>query len=583
MIQYKLTLVLLLLMGSISSPYCALGEDEGTKVGGVIRKNTIWTKENSPYILQDDITIRPGITLKIQEGVTVEFSLWSMIVNGQLQVTGTNEERIDFHYTSMPLTSYRDARIVFTDKSKPYKNDGRGNRLEYLDIFCGENTVNNGLIDGGTITIDHLTVYDSHPYSKHYTVCTNGSVTNSLFIRSARPLRMCNGDIVNNHFINSTSTVITLGDGRIKNNLIVGGRKGIVIQNGLVLNNTIKGIEDQGINMQNHPISLASLNTSDKTRPILSKNLILNCAGNAVYISGNTRPTIINNVFLENVNGIYFNEHEIYNDNKPKIYNNLFYNNENNVYFDRLDPRIEIKIQNNWWGTTDTKLIEDKIYYENDDPRLLAALYRPIKTELPYFLPKIPFELTLTHSTQENNEILVTGTVYPPLEKYELTLRYIHPDGQRVERIVSIDHEGVFNDVFTPNAVGSWEVTVENEFLGSKTLFTQEMPNLDGTVIEENIPETIIVEENNPVADETSSGQIEIVVNLFSEEPTTGEETVNETTIKIDDADKTVQVEKDVTNQDPLFFGFIPSIVSLVMLVAVYIGVNGIKSRPSSF
>jgi len=79
MSKLKIILVMLLLIHILTSPYSSsitAATTDGTTVGGVIRSDTIWTKENSPYLLDDDITIRPDITLRIQEGVIVDFSLW---------------------------------------------------------------------------------------------------------------------------------------------------------------------------------------------------------------------------------------------------------------------------------------------------------------------------------------------------------------------------------------------------------------------------------------------------------------------------------------------------------------------------
>ena len=587
MSQLKLALVLLLLIHIAPNPYSPMvtGAADGATVGGAIRQNTVWTKEKSPYILEDDITIRPGITLRIQEGVVVDFSLWSMIVNGKLRATGNNEEHVQFHFTTMPLTSYDDARIVFTEKIEPYQNLVDGSRLEYVDIYCSENTVNHGLIEGGTLKIDHVTIYDSEPHSKYYTVKTNGSVTNSLFVRVTRAVKLGEGDIVENIFINSSSSVITITDGLVRNNLINGGRKGIVVKNALVLNNTLTNLVFQGISIVNNPTSYASLNTSDKPRPQISNNLIINCGGDAIYISGNIRPTMTFNVLYENNNGIYFNENEFYNDERPRIYYNIFYNNENNVIFDREDPRIEIKLQNNWWGTNDTLLIEDKIYYENDDARLTAALYQPIRSEPPSFLPKIPYELKLSRSAEEvevNDVIPVSGRVYPPLEGSRLTLRCIGPEGQIIDRVLITDVYGIFMDELTPDSVGTWSISVESEenlLLESQSVFTQVLvTNTESAIEAVPSPETII--ENEAPLEDTVSTDVVIEtdddVTPIPSEPSEGE--VTEIQYETD-ALPVSQTEKPASPREPFIYGFIPSIVTLVMLIALYVGVNGFKLR----
>ena len=54
----------------------------GTIIINNITKNTIWTKENSPYLIKNIIYIKNGSTLQIEPGVHVKFSNGSMILCG---------------------------------------------------------------------------------------------------------------------------------------------------------------------------------------------------------------------------------------------------------------------------------------------------------------------------------------------------------------------------------------------------------------------------------------------------------------------------------------------------------------------
>ena len=590
--KLKIMLVMLLLIHLLSNSYSSLmvinATSDGTIVGGIIRSDTTWKKENSPYTLEDDITVRPGVTLRIQEGVVVDFSLWSMIINGELRVTGEHGEKIQFHFTVKPLTSYEDARIVFTEKSTPWKEGSiQGSRLEYVDIYCVENTVNHGLIHGGTLKLDHVTVYNSVPLSKYYTLKINGSVTNSHFVRVARAVHMGEGEIVDNTFVNSTSTVIYINNGLVRNNVIDGGRRGISVKNALLRNNTIKNISSRGINIVNDPISLASLNNMEIPRPIITNNLLMDCGEDAVFISGFIRPTIRLNVFYENKKGIYFNEHPIYNDTDPRINNNLFYNNDYNIYFDREDPRIEITLQNNWWGTNDTELIEDKIYYERDDPRITAALYQPFLTDPPFFEPKISYDLTIfqpSHEVELNNVVPVSGIVYPPLDRFEFQLRYSGPDDQVIERILSTDSEGIFMDEFNPSSIGLWNITIESEennLLESYSVQTRVLNITESALVNTSGTETSL--ERGDVSPEdmmshgtfNQTGQDETDISEVTEDEVTDIEYVYETG---DEDSLPVYPTKDIVSErDPLIIGFIPSILVFVLLIALYIGVNGVK------
>ena len=45
-----------------------------TSVDGTITQDTIWTSNQSPYIVTGDMTVNPFVTLTIQPGVEVRFA-----------------------------------------------------------------------------------------------------------------------------------------------------------------------------------------------------------------------------------------------------------------------------------------------------------------------------------------------------------------------------------------------------------------------------------------------------------------------------------------------------------------------------
>ena len=583
--QRKITQLMLLVILVISSGICSLPlsfSSEGTIVGGEIRRDTVWTKENSPYILEDDLTIRSGVSLRIQEGVVVDFALWSLIVNGEFKALGNPGEEITFYFPTLPLTGYKYARIVFTEESRPWREDStRGCMFEYVKMYCSADTNRYGLIKGGTVKLDHVAIYDSEPYSKHYTVDIDGSITNCLFVRDIRPINMGEGTIIDNQFINSSHIVITINDGLVRDNLIDGGKRGISIKNGLVKNNTIRNLSSRGINMVNAPTS----ENSSELRPIINQNLISYCGEHAVFISGDIRPIITQNVLLENENGIYFYEDAFYEGVRPQISNNVFYNNENNIYFDREDPRIEIKLQNNWWGTDDPEVIEDKIYYESDDPRITAALYEPILSEIPLFLPKIPYEISISNPGIEvgyDEVIPLIGTVDPPLKQFELNIRYDGPDTLGYDKTLWTDSSGVFIDEFSPNMEGLWNISITFEESESYTYELSQqvlVDNTDNTISSEQElpnsddgPEDNASTDNDPVievdTDDGSNSESDSV-----DESTTGNESSIDNSETEDNEVQTISyTENETQTRDPIILGFIPSILIIILMIAAYLG-----------
>ncbi len=62
-----------------------------------ITQDTVWTKENNPYIIDiGGLIILPNATLTIEPGVIIQFSGFNLFVNGNLIVNGTEEEPVVF-------------------------------------------------------------------------------------------------------------------------------------------------------------------------------------------------------------------------------------------------------------------------------------------------------------------------------------------------------------------------------------------------------------------------------------------------------------------------------------------------------
>src|SRR5437016_1481709 len=68
-----------------------------THVGGAISTNTLWTKVNSPYLMDSDVTVSPGITLTIEPGVTIQPNYTNLIINNATLIAqGTASDSIIF-------------------------------------------------------------------------------------------------------------------------------------------------------------------------------------------------------------------------------------------------------------------------------------------------------------------------------------------------------------------------------------------------------------------------------------------------------------------------------------------------------
>lgn len=68
-----------------------------TTVGGTINADTVWTPENSPYLVTSDITVDAGKKLTVMPGTRVHFSPGTgMTVNGTLDARGPTPDSIHF-------------------------------------------------------------------------------------------------------------------------------------------------------------------------------------------------------------------------------------------------------------------------------------------------------------------------------------------------------------------------------------------------------------------------------------------------------------------------------------------------------
>ncbi len=439
-------------------------EPEGTLVGGKIQSNTVWTKENSPYILRDNILVPRGVRLSIEEGVTVDLHIWSMTIEGSLRALGTSEERILFNVSEMTLSSYNKARIWFTDTSIRYtEGSSRGCVLEYVDIRCANYTAEYGLIKGGTLKLDHVAIYGSRYHNKKYTMEADGVVTNCLFDGVILAVKMEEGTVLDSRFLNiKQGAAITIHNGTVKNNFIDGAVRGVNVKNALVLNNTILNTQINGILVKNEDIPW----NETKLRPVITRNLLMGCEEDAVRITGEIKPILTRNVFMDNANGVYFDVDSFKEGVMPRIEYNVFHGNDNNIYVDREDPRILIYLKYNWWGTNSTEEVHEKIFDEQDDPQTCTILVEPVLAKPPEGLPEIlyGFEASCRHDQIELKEDNgVTGKITPPLEAFDVQLVCTGPDGDEFEEELKTDGEGNFEYDFTPDSVGVWEISLTPE------------------------------------------------------------------------------------------------------------------------
>ena len=303
-----------------------------TYVNGPITSNTTWTQANSPYCLTGFVTVGSAVTLTIEPGASVDFSMFSLQINGgTLFAQGTNDNKIIF-YSSYPYSS--------------------------------------------------VSIVISSGVSWNETTGTGSIIENAVFNSAYLSIASCSPKISNNYFTNNryTSLNIVNGSSLILNNSFDTQSTGIYVSsNGVPCSPTISNNFVRCSNIGSYGINVVSNNA------YISNNNITGCYM-GVYVTGNA--TITNNLIRNNTYGIYFpsntanttsvmgnivtNNSIGINNGAGSIRNNTIGNNQvgitvsnasanisqNNIFGNtqynlRMSTPNVVDASYNWWGTTD--------------------------------------------------------------------------------------------------------------------------------------------------------------------------------------------------------------------------------------
>ena len=304
-----------------------------TEVSGIISSDTKWTKTNSPYNLTGNVVIDEGVTLTIEPGVTVNLNQYYIRVKGTLTARGTNTDNIYLN----------DGYLEFTASSTGWNSQTRTGSII-------ENAVVNSMISTTEVSL----------------LINNNTVNKSLSLAGGSPI------------ISKNSIAIVTGSdwlGRsVYPSVAISISDVFYLSNentAQVVDNTISGHFDHA--------AIAVGNGS----PTIERNIIRNSYGyggdagygqSGIVISGDARPIIKQNTITQCANGIHISDSPT-----PTIVNNNIESITNfNLYMG--SRTVNVNAANNWWGTTDTATIDEKIYDYNDDFELGKVNYTPFLT-----------------------------------------------------------------------------------------------------------------------------------------------------------------------------------------------------------
>jgi parallel beta-helix repeat protein len=277
-----------------------------------------------------------------------------LIVNGTLYARGTSNDRIVF-YTSNTL--YLTQRIAFSRSSRSWSDtDGSGCIIE------------NAFFNSTTITIDSVSPkiignIFSQPFGTPISI-SNGAplISNNIISSNGSGINANGGaSVISNNSITLRgygNGITATGDVSVFDNTISGGNKGITGNIRTVERNVISGTQF-GIDIQ----------SSSGVK--IEGNLIIRNTNGIYGISSGS--LVQNNTIADNRLGIV-GSRDVHT-TETVLYNNLR-NNETDI----KSWNSNINAAYNWWGTTDTRVMNQSIHDVNDDQYLGKVSYIPFLT-----------------------------------------------------------------------------------------------------------------------------------------------------------------------------------------------------------
>jgi hypothetical protein len=393
---------------------------------GVITQSATWTKANSPYTLDGPTSIASGVTITVEPGVTVNLNGYYLQVNGSLIVRGTASDKIHFTNGRVTYTSASSGGTVFentiTDELDTAttltitKNTFNKLAAGGSSIVTDNTIANLGAEDSATITNNQIT--QSCEVSGSTKVTQNNIQTRVVF-RGGSTTTISNNQISDGVHCDAGGGTVIITDNQITNTnnypiIYITAAEATVTNNKIVGQNS----PDSGIRI------LGSYHSSIQTRVTITGNQISGCktgidfyngwgtikqnaiinndVGISISVSsdyyiptpGTNVGTIEQNTIAKNGVGIQYSPEQL----AVTVQNNNL--QDNNNYNFKITGTDNISIPNNYWGTTSTDEIKQKIYDYNYDFNLGKVSYTPFLNQPATGAPDVPSDIPTIAPTQ---------------------------------------------------------------------------------------------------------------------------------------------------------------------------------------
>jgi len=261
------------------------------EVEGIIGSDTVWSPENNPYQVIDDIEVPEGITLTIEPGVRVEF--------------------MDYHRFQI----YGSLLSVGTESDSIFFTSGR------IDPTTGDWYAINFIEEPSSNSVLTKTIIE---YSNAGALCENSSP-----------------GIYNNKFINNHTGIVCYDNSLflvIHDNILVNNSWGIYCNNSEAIfrYNYLSDNEEYGIYC------------TENSSPTITNNVIKTTMGIAIIIKENSVPVVSQNNFLDNETCISIEDNA-----DPVIFNNIFYASGTGIDIDETSIPSSVGYNLFWLNTVD--------------------------------------------------------------------------------------------------------------------------------------------------------------------------------------------------------------------------------------
>ena len=285
--QFKSLSVLFVLIFSFSSlSSINLHVAGATYVEGLIAFDTSWTLANSPFVLSNNVTILPDVTLTIEPGVEVRFGgSFCIVVQGRLIAEGTSDRMIKFTSNKLNPPEGDWGSIWFS---------GSESSLIYCSIEYG---TNGATLENGSLNIEHSFIRNN---LKNGIAISNGSFlanNNEISSNIESGIRISGGNqvTIQDNVLNSNGDGIYLtdhlaGEIHIEHNTILLNK-----QNGIVL--AADAYDNTNILNNNVTANLCGFLIPTNTSTYITRNNVWNNTVGIMYTNGGNHEAHFNDIY----------------------------------------------------------------------------------------------------------------------------------------------------------------------------------------------------------------------------------------------------------------------------------------------